>query len=303
MSEGNKKLILLNDIYKFLVGQNSLVLLDEPDTYLHESRKRDVIDVFEKCEFGYTVLTTHSSVLVSKLKVENVTMVVQGHEGVLVRNNENLKQLINSVGDSATITTINGIIESTKPIIMLEGQDDVNYFNKALYIFSEKDAKYKLIDCDVISFNGAGNAKEFINNFIKFMPSRNIICIFDRDDSGKEGLAAVLDEKKEDIPMNLDVHIKDNIKALMYPPAYGKSAENWFLVEDYFKDEFILSEVRRWADVGISTRYRSEAKLEKRVKDYIRHEFKNDSIKDSDYEGFSVLLNKILDLLVKDKLV
>lgn len=31
MSEGNKKLILLNGIYKFLAGKNSLILLDEPD--------------------------------------------------------------------------------------------------------------------------------------------------------------------------------------------------------------------------------------------------------------------------------
>ena len=297
MSEGNKKLILLNGIYKFLVGQNSLVLLDEPDTYLHESRKRDIIDVFSKYGFGYTVLTTHSSVLISKSNADNITMVVQSTEGVQVRNNENLKELLNAVGDSATITTINGIIESSKPVLMLEGQDDVNYFNKALSIFSRKDAKYKSIACDVISFNGAGNARAFVNNFLKFMPDRKIICVFDRDDSGKEGLAAVLGVDKETIKMDLNVHSFGNIKLFMYPPAYNKPADKWFLVEDYFKDDFILSEVKRWAEVGIKSRYRSEAKIEKRVKDYIRDEFKDDSIAESDFEGFGVLLDKLLNVL------
>lgn len=297
MSEGNKKLILLNGIYKFLVGQNSLVLLDEPDTYLHESRKRDIIDVFGKYGFGYTVLTTHSSVLISKLNADNITMVVQSPEGVQVRNNENLKELLNTVGDSATITTINGIMESSRPVLMFEGQDDVNYFNKALSIFSRKDAKYKSIVCDVISFNGAGNAKAFVNNFLKFMPDRKIICVFDRDDSGKEGLAAVLGVDKETIKMDLNIHSFGNVKLFMYPPAYSKPADKWFLVEDYFKDDFILSEVKRWAEVGIKSRYRSEAKIEKRVKDYIRDEFKDDSIAESDFEGFGVLLDKLLDVL------
>lgn len=297
MSEGNKKLILLNGIYKFLAGKNSLVLLDEPDTYLHESRKGDVIDVAQKYDVGYTLLTTHSSVLISKLNVDNVMMAIQTPQGVQIKNSENLRELLSAVGDFNTITTINGIIESNKPILMLEGQDDVNYFNKALSIFSKQDVKYKSIDCDVISFNGAGNAKEFVNNFIKFMPNRKIICVFDRDDSGKEGMAALLDKKKDDIPMSLDAYSTDNIKVLMYPPAYGKSADNWFLVEDYFKDDFILAEVKRWAEVGIKSRYRSEAKIEKRVKDYIRNQFKNDYIQDSDYEGFAVLLDKLVELL------
>ena len=297
MSEGNKKLILLNGIYKFLVGKNSLVLLDEPDTYLHESRKRDIIDVFSRYGFGYTVLTTHSSVLISKLNADNITMVVQTPEGVQVRNNDNLKELLNAVGDSAAITTLNGIIESSKPVLMFEGQDDVNYFNKALSIFSRKDAKYKSIVCDVISFNGAGNAKAFVNNFLKFMPDRKMICVFDRDDSGKEGLAAVLGVDKETIKMDLNVHSLGNVKLFMYPPAYNKPADKWFLVEDYFKDDFILSEVKRWAEVGIKSRYRSEAKIEKRVKDYIRDEFKDDSIAESDFEGFGVLLDKLLNVL------
>lgn len=135
MSEGNKKLILLNGIYKFLAGKNSLVLLDEPDTYLHESRKGDVIDVVQKYDVGYTLLTTHSSVLISKLNVDNVMMAIQTPQGVQIKNSENLRELLSAVGDFNTITTINGIIESNKPILMLEGQDDVNYFNKALLYF------------------------------------------------------------------------------------------------------------------------------------------------------------------------
>ena len=139
MSEGNKKLILLNGIYKFLAGKNSLVLLDEPDTYLHESRKGDVIDVVQKYDVGYTLLTTHSSVLISKLNVDNVMMAIQTPQGVQIKNSENLRELLSAVGDFNTITTINGIIESNKPILMLEGQDDVNYFNSDVKDIEKKN--------------------------------------------------------------------------------------------------------------------------------------------------------------------
>ena len=63
----------------------------------------------------------------------------------------------------------------------------------------------------------------------------------------------------------------------------------------------MLSEVRRWVDAGIKTRYKSEANIETHVKDYIRNQFKNDSIKDSDYEGFAVLLDKLVELLSESR--
>ena len=68
------------------------------------------------------------------------------------------------------------------------------------------------------------------------------------------------------------------------------------MIEDYFRDDFILSEVKRWAENGIKTRYRSQPKLDDQIKSFIRKKFDANEIEEDCYEGFKVLLDELLEI-------
>ena len=66
LSEGEKKMILIECITQILGDENSLVLLDEPDAHSHIARKKDLLKTIETFD-GQTILTTHSPVFVNEI--------------------------------------------------------------------------------------------------------------------------------------------------------------------------------------------------------------------------------------------
>lgn len=70
LSEGEQRLLLLRFIYEILTNEKSLILLDEPDAYLHESWKR--LEYDEISQWGakgrMTLLTTHSPLLIDTIE-------------------------------------------------------------------------------------------------------------------------------------------------------------------------------------------------------------------------------------------
>ncbi|TAE24754.1 MAG: hypothetical protein EAZ91_19985 [Cytophagales bacterium] len=75
LSEGEKQRLIITALQELLAaGENSLFLLDEPDTYLHPEWKRNFIThfQFEKAVadnfLGYYLITTHSAGIVSGMR-------------------------------------------------------------------------------------------------------------------------------------------------------------------------------------------------------------------------------------------
>lgn len=65
LSEGEKKLILIECIIKVLGDEHSLVLLDEPDAHTHIAMKKDILKLISEFE-GQTIMTTHSPMFLNK---------------------------------------------------------------------------------------------------------------------------------------------------------------------------------------------------------------------------------------------
>lgn len=73
LSEGEKQLLVIIGLKELLAGENSLFLLDEPDTYLHPEWKRDFMYEFfnretEEMYRNFYLITSHSPNIVSALK-------------------------------------------------------------------------------------------------------------------------------------------------------------------------------------------------------------------------------------------
>lgn len=65
LSEGEKKLILIECITKILGDKDSLVLLDEPDAHTHIALKKELLKAISDFE-GQTIMTTHSPMFLNK---------------------------------------------------------------------------------------------------------------------------------------------------------------------------------------------------------------------------------------------
>ncbi|HAY3540733.1 AAA family ATPase [Elizabethkingia anophelis] len=72
LSEGEKQLLIITGLKELLATDNSLFLLDEPDTYLHPEWKREfVYNLFKEDEDlfkNFSIITTHSPNILSALK-------------------------------------------------------------------------------------------------------------------------------------------------------------------------------------------------------------------------------------------
>ncbi|MCZ8145674.1 AAA family ATPase [Flavobacterium sp.] len=74
-SEGEQQLIILDSIKKVLCQNNTVLFLDEPDSYLHPQRQRELIpylkDIFTE-SFTQVIATTHSPFVAQSVDIENI---------------------------------------------------------------------------------------------------------------------------------------------------------------------------------------------------------------------------------------
>lgn len=141
LSEGEKKLILIECITKVLGDENSLVLLDEPDAHTHIAMKKDLLKLISEFE-GQTIMTTHSPMFLNKrwdgFDENNLFYL---HDGK-IESTEPLKYLA-ELTDNEVDFFDSSYILGAKNLLVVEGPNDKRYLEKAISIFSKKDDKYK----------------------------------------------------------------------------------------------------------------------------------------------------------------
>ena len=196
LSEGEKKLILIECITKVLGDEESLILLDEPDAHIHIARKKELLNAIDSFE-GQTVLTTHSPVFVNEINkkhADNLFFIEKGE----ITSSTFVNKLTELSGGE--IDYLNGtIVLSSKQILVTEGPYDKRYIEKAIEIWSLKEEKYKkLSQIAIIPSNSASNADTFYNQVILPQISRyqKIVFLFDFDDGGYSGWKKICDIKE-----------------------------------------------------------------------------------------------------------
>ncbi len=299
LSEGEKKYISLLGTYLLLALDKTLILLDEPDVHLHESKKHMLANLIKEEGRGQTLLTTHSSVLIKDFDLSTEIILATDKGKTIIADKEKMEELLSIAGGEETITALNGLLESKKIVLMLEGKTDIKYLKKAIEVYARQDDKYRQIDFDIMSFNGTGNAKFFIDNFQLLAPNRKIICALDRDSAGLGTLNKLVGKSYQAYNDRIN-KVSDNLVVFLYPPAYGKQGKSNFLLEDYFKDDFVKTIVDNYISDGFSARFRSKPALADEIKNKIEIRFDNGTIPDSAFEGFKILLDKLIE--AKDSL-
>ena len=300
LSEGEKKLILFRAILEFATQEDTLILLDEPDAHIHESRKVDLLNLLQE----YTsagraiVMTTHSAKIADQLPINNIVMLDLDDKGNVKVEDKTKQELRNKLlSGSWNLMQQHFFANSTKPLLLVEGLSDVKYIKKAMKLLDNE--LYQRMD--ILPFNGTGNASDFINNLIPLInPSKTVIALFDRDPAGAKGLAACIGKDLKSFSANYGENVKtykkNNIYFCMLPVPSSQNGKNGFLIEDYFHNSIkrsILKKQFKKYDGSLKT---VPSGLENIVKSGIEDCFDKTPEK-LIFDNFATLIDKIKNIL------
>lgn len=292
LSEGEKKMIIANTVIHVLSTQDSLCLFDEPDSHIHLGRKEELGKLFST-ENRYSIVTTHSPVFLNKVEDNNIRPLKKG----TLEDIEKLQQIKEL--SCGIINYFKGtlLLNSNNPLILVEGVGDVNYIRKAIELLKNVHENYSEIKWDILYMGGAGeNAKQFID---KLKPNineqRKVIVVFDRDDSGAEAMKKIgATGNREDFK----TYRNSNWYFLMLP----KTPEHTYIdftIEDYFSIEYKKNIAIKKIEESEGFFNKLPKELRQKVKDSLSNQI--DEYTANDMEGFSVLLDKILNILNGDE--
>lgn len=295
LSEGEKKLILIKAVLEFVADENALLLLDEPDANIHESRKSKLYKLLKDTPNRDIVMTSHSPIL-AKIADKSELIYLESKKGMVYQVSTDKLNLVRKLSaDEWNIMEAGGFLNSEKTLVLFEGKSDVDFVKRAIELLKEDEPKYDKIDVDFLSFNGTGNAETFLKNIRTITETKEIIFFFDRDEGGKDGMSHISEKSKDDeyiVHYNDYINEEKNIKASFLPyPSWSTSGD--FMIEDYFKQDLLENIIKRIAQYKIPiTRL---PKLGDAIKKELAANYT--TYLKEDFEGFKTLLNKLLELL------
>ena len=284
LSEGHKKLILIECITKVLGNEGSMLLLDEPDAHVHIASKKEILKCINDFE-GQTLLTTHSPVFVNQMTDNNIFPIVDG---------KLLPQAKRDIIQKITNNEINymdgACIISSKYLVVTEGPGDINYVTSAIKACAKDDSQYK--ELEKVSFVYTGGAKqveafydEILSGFYETL--EGIAFVFDFDSEGREGAKQaqkLIDEGK------------DKIKIVFYNNHYpiADSDNNDYYLEDMFpRKTYNIVNLPNIDGEPTYAQLKRGNSLASSIKNKIADLYKKKFLKDEDYYSFKPFLNQL----------
>lgn len=286
LSEGEKKLILVECITKVLGDKDSLLLLDEPDAHTHIARKRELLDAIESFE-GQTILTTHSPIFTS-IMAKNAIFPIKNGTFINTEQRDLIAKLANN-----NINYIDGAcIVSSKYLVLTEGPGDISYITSAIEACGKDDARYKVLEkVSFVYIGGAKQVEDFDNEILSnlYHTLEMVVFVFDYDSEGREG--------NKQVQKLIDAG-KNKIKTLYYNTTYPINPDQDFYLEDLFERR-IYNVIQLPMINGEPTyaQLKKAASLAKSVKDKIAKLYSDKSLNDNDYYSFKPFLNQLIELL------
>ena len=293
LSEGEKKMILIECITQILGDESSLILLDEPDAHVHVEYKKKMLEAILSFN-GQTVFTTHSPVICNLIPDPNNIKLLK--DGIWIDTSK-LEQLKKLSGNEMQYFD-GAFILSSKNILVTEGTYDSLYLNQAISFFEKEDVKYsKLRDITMVYSGGTGNALTFYEQILKTTSDIHdkIVYLFDYDKAGLTGwkaIDAIGDPKvipifyQEDYSVALDTEI----------PSNNIAPKDTILVEDLFDSHSYESKVIVVHNMNTHREFRcnTQGKTTDAIKSYIEKSYL--SFKKEWFGGFKPVLDKLLDV-------
>lgn len=295
LSEGEKKLLLIMLILEVVGDENSLILLDEPDSHIHLSRKEEIQKLLTKYSNRENIITTHSPTLTHNFDLKHITMLTRKPNNDAQVEAKEKQEIVHELTKGIwSYQQQNIFLNSNKDILLVEGKYDKIYITEALKRLKPKFKKYQNLEFEYLPMGGAEGLENFMN---KFTPKngQKIIAILDRDSEGKKPIEKALGKT---LDLTFDFEKKNEIYFLLYPKTNKWKTTN-FVVEDYFKKTFIFNEAVKVIRGADETFKMFPNKVKDIVKSALPTKCQNPRLKDHQFNGFKILLDKLLEIKTK----
>ena len=241
LSEGEKKMMVVLFILESIADEKTLVLMDEPDSHIHISRKAELSAMFKHMENRSNIITSHSPTLTSSFEKESkdsIIMLDRKSDGCTKVIDKEIVNLVERLTDGIwTSQKQNLFLASHDDILIVEGPTDETFISTALKYF-QSQGEFSDLSFEFIPCGGASNVKSFAD---KFTPKENqtVIAFFDGDEAGIKSMNAVLpctlEKGKRWDTDNFGKAIKNrNTWFSFYPPYPRRRNKEHFNIEDYF---------------------------------------------------------------------
>lgn len=289
ISEGEKKLLLIECITKILGGEDSLLILDEPDSHVHIANKHLICQLCEDFR-GQTVMSTHSPYVINEVDFDSLRFVELG----TVKRIDSIRNITTSITDGSFDVIDGTMLIANKKLVVTEGPYDVKYIKHAAKQLAQDNPRYNLI-LTKLSFvfqSGANSTEDYFKTVVAPIISQldKVLFVFDVDadsnQNGQKGYKKIIEFKQE---------YGEKVDAMFYAINYPIDVERASpcYVEDFFPLSTKLADVinrfhtpPHFSDIKEANNISSSMKkdIQKNFKDFN----KEDLIK------FKALLDEIL---------
>tara|TARA_R110002012_G_scaffold162931_1_gene325250 strand:+ start:564 stop:2252 length:1689 start_codon:yes stop_codon:yes gene_type:complete len=293
-SEGEKKLILVKLILEVIGDENSLILLDEPDSHIHISRKQDLQKLLNNYASRENILTTHSPTLTHCFDNKHIIMLNRNANNDAEIEEQEKQEIVNKLTNGIwSYQEQNIFLNTQKDILLVEGPSDETFITEALKVLKISEPRYADLDFAFMPCGGAAGVELMLGKFAP-KPHQSIIAFFDRDQAGVDGINKIFKRNRNNKynTSNFTHRIKNEIWVSFFPVRTHFRGSN-FNVEDYFSKKLMNKYVFqnfRGLD-SISSKDNVKRKLEK--------ECREGNIPDNEFRFFKKLFDEIL--IIKNK--
>lgn len=181
LSEGEKKLLLIKGALEFAGQEDSIFILDEPDSHIHINNKEQITNSFKDYLHNRQIIfTTHSPTLTQCVKDENVYMLNNGK--IECRTRQEIIQEV--TGEFWNKHQQNSFLSSNKQIqLFVEGIHDKAHISNAYKLL---ESEYKDLHFDIYSLGGEDKIHGFMNGLYEanLKEDKVYIAIYDNDSAG-----------------------------------------------------------------------------------------------------------------------
>jgi len=292
LSEGEKKVILVKCITDILANENSLILLDEPDSHIHIAKKKEIVSIIDKQNY-FSLLTSHSPSLCQSIPSNNIVLLQEGNYLPIADSIEAAKKIIDN-------DAVLKLLFSTKDILLVEGKTDEKYISKAIELFR---TDYPNLNLDFIRLGGTDEENiESVIDKIANNSLRKIIIMTDRDDAGMKIYKRMFPlSRKEKQNVCIEEHTPDkNIYFVMIPHKDTANQGGDFLIEDYFSKQSMRDLTKQYIDnhFGDDRPFKQFPKVKEKLKtELLPNHCEN--CNPADMVDFKLLLDKLQEIVDK----
>lgn len=291
LSEGEKKLLLVKLILEVIGDENSLILLDEPDSHIHISRKASFKTILDQYTNRENIITTHSPTLTHCFDDNHITMLTKNvNNDVQIVPKQKQAIIQELTGGMWSYQQQNIFLNSTNDLLLVEGKTDEIFLRKALSILQKTEARFDNLQFEYLPCGGASGVKLLLTKF-QPKPGQKIIVFFDRDKSGWDAVNGIFEDgTKYNHNSFGDFKKKEGFHIAVFPiRAHFRGGAN-FNIEDYFPKK-LLNKYALMTFKSLNTLI---------TKDAFKTALANDcqNFEDKNFKNFE----KVFDLILKIKL-